>query len=144
MWVLMLSLSVLAQGVEIAVSKPGVVRLSAVDGAVFVPACRGVTWAVFSAESGRFEPTAPPACGPSQPALRIEQKGVDFELDVPLGPLPDVGFHILQPTVVYAEKCRDKLPFYLSECGPLKAVKGPQMVVRSRGQAVLVEPTEGK
>ena len=137
MWVFIWSLSSWAQGVQFAVSKPGVVHVSAPIEGVFVPACRGVSWALFDVETERFEPTAPTACGPAESAIAIDKAGVEFELDVPLPPLPEVGFHILQPTVIVGRKCRTEAPFYLAGCKDLQAVKGPQMLIRSRGPAAL-------
>ena len=141
MFALILVFSAWAQNVEIAASKPGVVHVKAVNEAVFVPACRGVTWSVFSSDSGTFGPTAPAACGPSAPAIEIDQDGRTFEIDVPLGPLPKTGFHIVQATVVFGLNCRKEAPFFVAGCKSVEAVKGPQMLVRNRGAAEAIDVT---
>jgi hypothetical protein len=138
-WVFLLPLTLWAQDVEIAVGKPGVVHVRASADPIFMPACRGITWSVFNPEINEFESTAPDSCGPTVTALKIGPDGKQFELDVPLGPLPETGFHIVQPTIYYALKCREELPFEVAGCESLRAKKGPQMVVRNRGSAVPIQ-----
>ena len=136
MWLMIFSTVVAAQSVEIAVSGPGEITVSALHGSVFVPACRGVSWHRFDPESAAFEPTPAPACGPLTPALKIDSAGQTFTVDVPLPPLPDVGFHMLRPTVVVGMKCKEETPFPLAACSGVESVKGPQVLVRGRGSAV--------
>ena len=136
MWFLFFSALAAAEGVEIAVSGPSEITVTAPQGAVFVPACRGVSWARFDPSTATFEPTPAPPCGPLSPAVKVEAEGHKFKVDVPLPPLPDVGFHMLRPTIVIGRKCKDKLPFPVAECASVQAIDGPQVMVRDRGTAV--------
>ena len=48
MWFWLLGAVAWGGGVEIAVSGPGEVRVSATEGPVYVAACRGVQWELFN------------------------------------------------------------------------------------------------
>lgn len=130
----------LASEVKIVRSSPDSVLVKAESGVVHVPACRGVSWLLFNSDSGKFESTAAPACGAMAPAIRIDEKGQEFTVDVPLPVLPSVGFHILRPTVVFGEKCTDQVPFSLARCTDIQSVSGPQLVIRNQGAASLRGP----
>jgi len=141
MWMLIGMSVALASGVEIAMSGPDAVLVKATSGVVHVPACRGVSWSIFSPDTGKFEATAAPSCGPLSPAIRIDEDGREFLVDVPLPPLPSVGFHILRPTVVFGEKCANEVPFPLAKCARMESVDGPQFVVRNQGVAAVKTPS---
>jgi hypothetical protein len=128
--------------VEIAVSGPGEVRVRALEGDIFVPACRGVSWSIFNRDSGRFEATLASVSEPLMSAIKIDKGGHLFTIDVALPPLPGVGFHILRPTLVYGLKCLDETPFPLAQCGQISAVDGPQLVVRNRGTVRTLGPVK--
>lgn len=134
----------IASGVKIVTSGPDTVLVKAQSGVVHVPSCRGVSWFLFSPDTGTFEATAAPACGPLSPAIRIDEEGREFMIDVPLPALPSVGFHILRPTVVFGEKCTDQVPFPLAKCAQMGSVDGPQFVVRNQGSAAVKVPTTGE
>ena len=140
LWVLM-SIA-LAGGVEIAVSNGGELKVTAAQESVYVPSCRGIIWDLFNPETGVFEPAVVPACNEMKPAIRIDKEGHLFQLTAALPPLPDVGFHVVRPVVVYGLKCNDNAPFPLSECAEVKTQKGPQAVIRSRGAAAEIAPSE--
>ena len=137
MWMLIGVSVALASGVEIVVSRPGAVLVKARSGVVHVPSCRGVSWFLFNPDSGEFEATAASACGPLSPAIRIDEEGREFSVDVPLPALPAVGFHVVRPTVVFGEKCADQTPFPLAKCASLGSMDGPQFVVRNQGSAAV-------
>jgi hypothetical protein len=109
---------------------------------VYVPACRGVSWSRFNDASGQFEPTNAEGCGPLSPAVKVGVEGREFAVDVPLPPLPEVGFHVLRPTVVYGVKCTNERPFPLASCERVESIDGPQFVVRNRGTATVIEPAK--
>ncbi len=138
MWLLLWCLQAGAADVKIDVGQADSVVVKALGAIVFVPACRGVTWSRFDAEAGKFEPTFATGCGPLTNAIRVDAAGVEFEVDMPLPPLPDVGFHLLRPTVVYGLKCKDETPFPLAKCESIESVDGPQILVRNRGAGVPV------
>ncbi len=138
MWMWILGAVALAGGPQIAVSGPGEVRLSAPENPVFVAACRGVQWELFNPNSNDFEPTMVPACEETKPAHQIDANGQLFSLTARLPPLPDVGFHVVRPIVVYGEKCRENVPFSMAGCESVATVFGPQIAVRNRGTAVPV------
>lgn len=140
MWIWFLGATALAADVEIAVSGPGEVHVRSTSDVVHVPACRGVLWDRFNPTSGEFEPTSAPVCSGIKDAIRIDIDGRKFHLDVALPTLPDVGFHVVRPAVVYGLKCAGKAPFPLSACRDINVVRGPQMIVRNRGAAVVLEP----
>ena len=142
MWVWFLAMVAVAADVEIAVGGPGEVRVSAASGSVHVPACRGVMWDLFNPETSEFEPAQAPVCSGIKNAIRIDATGRSFFVDVVLPALPDVGFHIVRPAVVFGTKCADKAPFALASCADVHVVRGPQMVIRNRGAAVPLEPPE--
>jgi len=142
MWILFWGFTVMAGDVEIAVSGPGEVLARATGEAVHIPACRGVLWDRFNQETGEFELAQAPVCAGMKDAIRVDDKGRKFAVDAALPALPDVGFHILRPVVVYGTKCAEKAPFPLSKCGDIHVVRGPQMVVRNRGAAVPLETPE--
>ena len=139
MWFLIFSTLAAAEDVEIAVSGPSEITVTALQGPVFVPACRGVSWARFDASKGTFEPTPAPPCGPLSPAVKVEAEGHKFTVDVPLPPVPGVGFHMLRPTVVVGQKCKDETPFPVADCVGVRALQGPQVLVRDRGTAVPIQ-----
>ena len=139
MWFLVFSTLAAADGVEIVVSAPGEITVTAKHDVVFVPACRGVSWDLFDPSSETFEPTPAPPCGPLGPAVKVDGEGQRFTVDVPLPPLPSVGFHMLRPTVVVGRKCKDEAAFPVAECVDVRAVKGPQVMVRDRGTAVPIQ-----
>ena len=140
MWMLVGISVALASGVEIVMSGPDTVLVKAASGVVHVPSCRGVSWFLFNADTGKFEATAASACGPLAPAIRLDEDGREFLVDVPLPVLPFVGFHVLRPTVVYGEKCTDKVPFPLAKCARLASADGPQFIVRNQGSAAVKDP----
>ena len=130
---LMMLATALASDLEIAVSSPGEVHLKAVGGAVHVPACRGVTWDRFDDEKGEFVAVPGETCHGLANAIKIDSEGHSFMINVRLPPLPEEGFHVVRPVVVYGMKCKDEAPFPLSACGDFGVVKGPQLVLRNRG-----------
>ena len=136
MWFLIFSTMAAAEGVEIVVSGPCEITVTAEQDPVFVPACRGVSWVRFDPSSESYKPTPAPPCGPLSPAIKVGAEGRSFKVDVPLPPLPDVGFHMLRPTVVVGEKCKDETPFPVASCVNDRAVEGTQVVVRDSGTAV--------
>ena len=136
MWLLMWVSISFAHGVEIAVSGPGEVLVKAADEPVHVASCRGVVWDLFDPRTKVFEPASAPACEGMKSAIRIDEAGISFQIDAILPPLPSVGFHVVRPVVIYGGKCREKAVFSLAGCASIKTIKGPQMVVRSRGLAV--------
>lgn len=138
MLVIILTMMAVAQDVTIAASGPGKVRVKATAEPVFVPACRGVSWSVFDADSGQFEGTAPSACGPLSVAVKVGPEGHEFTLDAALPRLPDVGFYVVIPSIVYGKKCKEETPFPLASCAQTETIKGPQMVVRPRDEAAAV------
>ena len=131
----------LAGKVEIVVGNGGEVNVSASDKPVYVPACRGILWDLFNPETRLFEPAVVPACDGMKPAIRVDEEGHRFQLNASLPPFPKVGFHVVRPVVVYGLKCAENLPFPLSDCAEIKAEKGPQMVVRTRGSVVEISPS---
>ena len=134
----------LAGNVEIAVSNGGEVKVQAAEEPVYVASCRGILWEIFNVETSVFEPTVAPPCEGMKSAIRIDQEGQTFQLDAVLPPLPDVGFHVVRPVVVYGLKCREKAPFSLSGCAEIKAETGPQVAVRTRGSVIEVAPSDGR
>jgi len=130
----------LASEVEIVRSSPDSVLVKAASGVVHVPACRGVSWFLFNSDSGKFEATAASACGAMAPAIRIDEKGQEFAIDVSLPALPSVGFHILRPTVVFGEKCTEQVPFSLAKCADMRSIDGPHLVIRNQGTASVRSP----
>jgi hypothetical protein len=142
MWIWFWGLVAVAADVEIAVGGPGEVRVRSTSGVVYVPACRGVLWEHFNPVSREFEPAQGPVCSGMKDAIRVDANGRSFSVDVALPALPDVGFHIVRPAVVYGLKCAEKAPFPLAQCGDIQVVRGSPMVLRSRGAAVPVEPSE--
>ena len=131
----------LAGNVKIAVGNGGEVKVTAAEGSVYVPSCRGVLWDLFNPETRLFEPALVPACEGMKPAIRIDEEGHRFPLNAALPPLPDVGFHVVRPVVVYGLKCSENAPFPLSGCAEVKAETGPQTVVRTRGAVVEISPS---
>ena len=142
MWVWLLGSFVWAGGLEIAVGEAGEVHITAPSEPVHIASCRGVQWELFNPETKVFEPAMTPACEGLKPAFRIDQKGRTFRLDAMLPPLPDVGFHVVRPVVVFGSKCTDNVPFPLADCGDLSSVSGPQMSVRHRGAAVPISSSK--
>jgi hypothetical protein len=142
MWIWFWGVMALAADVEIVVGGPGEVHVRSTSGSVHVPACRGVLWDRFNPSSGVFEPAQAPVCPGIKDAIRVDEKGRSFAIDVALPVLPDVGFHIVRPVIVYGSECSDKAPFPLAGCGGVQVVRGPQMVVRNRGAAVVLKPPE--
>ena len=142
MWVVVMALNAGAAGIEIDVAQGNGVVVKASDDAVHIPACRGVTWSLFNAETGDFRPAHAPGCGALESAIRVDAEGQFFPVDAQLPPLPDVGFHILRPTVVYGLKCKEKAPFPMASCAFIGTVDGPQIAVRNRGAAVPVAPAK--
>jgi len=136
MWVILMTLVAAASDIEIAVGDGDEVVVKATSQPVFVPACRGVSWARFNDTTGQFEATNAEACGALSNAIKVGSDGHAFTVDVPLPPLPEVGFHLLRPTVVYGVKCKEESPFPLSGCERVGSMDGPQIAVRSRGSAV--------
>jgi hypothetical protein len=130
--------------VKIVVSGPNEVSVVSTLESVFVPACRGLTWMLFDADSAQFLPTAPKACGALAPAMKVGSQGLKFQVDVALPALPKVGFHLLRPRVVIGLKCKEKAPFPLAECGDIKVVYGPQIMVRNLGAATVSRPSNSK
>ena len=139
MWLLIFSTLAAAEDPEIVVSGPSEITVTASAGPLFIPACRGVSWARFDPATESFEPTPAPVCGPLSPAIKVGTEGHTFKVDVPLPPLPDVGFHVLRPTIVVGKKCKEKAPFPVAGCVGVRAVSGPQLMVRDRGTAVPVQ-----
>ena len=144
MWFLLWGLAAMAGEVQIAVSGPGEVLVRASGKAVHVPSCRGVLWDRFNPKSGEFERAQAPVCSGMKDAVEIDSEGRTFTIDVALPPLPEVGFHVVRPVVVYGTKCTEKAPFPLSLCSDVQVVRGPQMVVRNRGAAVLLTPPKSE
>lgn len=142
MWVLIWASLSMAQTIEIVVGGPGSVKVRATEQPVHVASCRGVLWDLFDPINMVFEPASAPVCGGMEPAHRIDEKGRSFQLDAALPALPDVGFHVVRPVVVYGVKCRDNAPFSLAGCAEIKSIRGPQMVVRNRGSAVPISQPE--
>ena len=138
MWLVIMALNAGAADIEIDVVQGDGVVVKALDGAVHIPSCRGVTWSLFDATNGEFRPAHAPGCGSLEPAIRVDTSGRSFPVDAQLPPLPDVGFHVLRPTVVYGLKCKDKAPFPVASCAAIESVDGPQILVRDRGAAVPV------
>ena len=134
----------LAGNVEIVVRNGGEVKVTAVKEAVYVPSCRGVLWDLFNPETRKFEPATVPACEGMKPAIRIDEEGHHFQLEAALPPLPDVGFHVVRPVVVYGLKCRGKVPFQLSECADIRTETGPQAVIRTRGSVAEISPSSAR
>ena len=138
MWVVLMALNAGAADIEIDVVQGDGVVVKTVDGAVHIPSCRGVTWSLFDPSTGDFRPAHAPGCGSLEPAIRVDAAGHAFPVDAQLPPLPDVGFHVLRPTVVYGLKCKDETPFPMASCASVESVDGPQILVRDRGAAVPV------
>lgn len=138
MWFLIFSTLAAADEIKIVVSGPSEITVTAPQAALFVPACRGVSWVRFEPSTESFEPTPAPACGPLSPAIKVGPQGHVFTVDVPLPPVPDVGFHMLKPTITVGEKCEEERPFPVAGCVAVRAVEGPQVMVRDRGTAVPV------
>ena len=138
MWVVWMALNAAAADIEIEVMQGDGVVVKAVSGVVHIPSCRGVTWSLFDAVTGDFRPAHSPGCGSLESAIRVDDAGHSFPVDAQLPPLPDVGFHVLRPTVVYGLKCKDKAPFPIASCAVIESVDGPQFLVRNRGAAVPV------
>lgn len=136
MWVILMTLAAVASDIEIEVGGGDGVIVKATSQPVFVPACRGVSWARFNDATGRFETTNAETCGALSNAIKVGPEGQTFTVDVPLPPLPKVGFHLVRPTVVYGLKCKEEAPFPLAGCERIGSVDGPQIAVRSRGSAV--------
>jgi hypothetical protein len=130
---LMMLATALASDLEIAVGRPGEVHLKAASGIVHVPACRGVTWDRFDDEKGVFVAVPGETCHALSNAIKIDSDGHSFSVNVRLPPLPETGFHMVRPVVVYGLKCKDEAPFPLASCGDFGVVKGPQFVLRNRG-----------
>jgi hypothetical protein len=130
MWLLAVVSSALAASVTIVADGPGAVRVQTAQGVAHVPACRGVSWERFDPEKGGFEAVSGPACGPTAPALRIDENGMRFSFDGVLPPAPASGVIVVRPVVVIGEKCRDSLPFELSQCAVVRPQRGPNLVLR--------------
>ena len=142
MWMVLMSFAASAADIQIGVGDGETVVVKATGAAVYVPSCRGVSWSRFNDATGQFEPTNADGCGPLSSAVKVGTEGREFTVDVPLPPLPAVGFHVLRPTVVYGVKCSEERPFPLAKCERIESVDGPQFVVRSRGSATVVTPPE--
>ena len=138
MWVVWVALNAVAADIEIDVVQGDGVVVKALDGVVHIPSCRGVTWSLFDAETGNFQPAHAPGCGALDSAIRVDAAGHSFPIDAQLPPLPNVGFHVLRPTVVYGLKCKDETPFPISRCATVESIDGPQILVRNRGAAVQI------
>jgi hypothetical protein len=126
LWFLMTSIA-LAEPVHIGAESPGVVRVRATGGAVFMPACAGVSWERFDVEAQQFVPLPTPPCGPLAPALVVGKVGLSVALGTPL---PGKGMHVVRSVVVVAERCDANTPFPLAACVGLSHQYGPNQVVR--------------
>ena len=142
MWMWIVGSVAMGNGPQIVVSGPDEVRVSALDDPIFVASCRGVQWELFNPNTKNFEPAMVPACKETQPAHRIDKTGQLFPLTAMLPPVPEVGFHVVRPIVVYGEKCRENVPFSMAECHNLEVVSGPQMAVRNQGSAKPISVSE--
>lgn len=140
---LMMLATALASDLEIAVGSPGEVHLKATSGTVHVPACRGLTWDRFDDEKGVFVAVPGETCLALSNAIKIDSDGRSFAVNVRLPPLPETGFHLVRPVVVYGLKCEEETPFPLASCGDFGVVKGPQMVLRSRGLRSVQQASSG-
>lgn len=142
MWLFFVALNAWAADIEFGVGEGNAVLVKATGEAVYVPACRGVSWSRFNGETGAYEPTNADGCGPLSSAIRVGSEGLEFKVDVPLPPVPAVGFHVLRPTVVYGLKCMEETPFPLASCERVETVDGPQVLVRGRGTAEVLKPAK--
>lgn len=142
MWLVLWGLQAGAADITIDVGGADSVVVKALGEPVFVPACKGVTWARFDAETGAYQPTFSSGCGPLANAIKIDAEGTEFAVDMALPPLPDVGFHLLRATVVYGVKCKEERPFPMAKCERIESLDGPQIVVRNRGVATPISDDE--
>lgn len=93
---------------------------------VHLPSCRGVTWQSFDAESGEYAPIDEPACGPLQPATRIDKDGTMFALPVDPG-----SARAVRAVVVVGIGCAADAPFPLADCASVSVVESPPAMLRA-------------
>lgn len=98
----------------------------ATGAAVHLPSCRGVTWQSFDAESGKYAPIDEPACGPLQPATRIDKDGTTFALPVDPG-----AARAVRAVVVVGLGCAPDAPFPLAGCAEVTVVESAPAMLRA-------------
>jgi hypothetical protein len=114
--------------VEVKPSAPGAppsIVVRATGGPVHVPGCRGVTWQSFDVESGNYAPIDEDACGPLQPAVRIDKDGTEFTL-----PSDPGSAQAVRAVVVVGVGCRADRPFPLADCTAVSVVEGAPAMLR--------------
>jgi len=116
-----------ADPVMIEAESPGVVRVTAREAPVYMPACAGVNWERFDKEIGKFVPIPTPPCGPLKPAILVGSQGVQATLSQTL---PQRGLHVVRAVVVIAKSCIKSKPFPLASCTEVTHHFGPNQVVR--------------
>ena len=91
LWLLLSSLA-WADPVMIEAEGPGVVRVRAAEGVVYMPACGGVSWERFDPEAKVFLPIPGLPCGPLSAVLKVGPDGVEATLKAVLPPALEGGF----------------------------------------------------
>jgi hypothetical protein len=92
---------------------------------VHLPACRGLTWQSFDEKSTEYEPIPEPACGPSQPAQRIDKDGTRFRLEADPG-----SAQAIRAVVVVGVGCTDGRPFPVAGCKAVSALESAPTTLR--------------
>lgn len=121
-----------AEPIKIEAEGPGVVRVRATEGLVFMPACGGVSWERFDLAAKRFLPVPGLPCGPLKPAIRVGPEGIQATLKAALPPAPDGGVHVVRAIAIVARNCRENTPFPLAACEAISHHVGPNQVVHGR------------
>ena len=131
LWLLLSSLA-WADPVMIEAEGPGVVRVRAAEGVVYMPACGGVSWERFDPEAKVFLPIPGLPCGPLSAVLKVGPDGVEATLKAVLPPALEGGVHVVRAVVLFARKCKDNKPFPLAGCEGLSHYFGPNQVVHGK------------
>jgi hypothetical protein len=131
LWLLLSSLA-WADPVMIEAEGPGVVRVRAAEGVVYMPACGGVSWERFDPEVKVFLPIPGLPCGPLSAVLKVGPDGVEATLKAVLPPALEGGVHVVRAVVLVARKCKDNKPFPLAGCEGLSHYFGPNQVVHGK------------
>ena len=98
----------------------------ATGGPVHLPSCRGLTWQAFDEKSTDYEPIPEPACGPSQPAQRIDKDGTQFRLEADPG-----SAQAVRAVVVVGVGCTEGRPFPLADCASVSVVESAPTTLRA-------------
>lgn len=94
---------------------------------VSIPACRGLVWQRFDAESNAYLPISLQPCDVMAPASALPKDGRRFTVDAGV-----VDGDVVRAVVVVGAKCTSGQVFSLANCSSVVAVEGPTITVRLR------------